>query len=289
MDSLEHKVAVVTGGGSGIGLAMTRSFAARGANVMVLDVEESALQSVQAEFKDSNATVRTLLTDVTDEAQMEASVRETASHLGPVNILANNAGIVVAGKTIGTTSIKDWTWTMQVNMNGVFHGIHVFLPHMLEHGGPAHIVNTGSVAGLIAVPGVGAYASSKFGVVGLSLALRAELAETNVDVSVLCPGMINTNILTAARNRPDTLLDEGQSNNTSQGPDSSIMDNALDPAVVGEMVSHGILNNEFYILTHPQYLPAIQAVGTEIAEASSRWSAYRAEHAPELEDMPDFS
>ena len=276
MKNVAGKTAFITGGASGMGLAMARSFAGAGMNVAIADIEKTALQVVAEEFEESNATVITLEVDVSSPKSVANAASETQRTLGNVHVLVNNAG-VVAGGTFAEAEPSDWRWQMNVNLDGVFHGLNAFLPQMLEHGEPAHIVNTASLAGHIAVPRLGIYGSTKFAVVGLSETLRAELLETPIGVSVLCPGVVATNIFTSDRNRPEDLQSNRESTIGQFDPGEAsdpVMRNILDPAIVGDMVLHAVQNDQFYIFTHPDFEPIVAQRSQEISEAFTYWRNY---------------
>ena len=284
MKDVAGKTAFVTGGASGMGLAMVRSFAGAGMKVAVADIEPAPLRAVAEEFEETNASVITLEVDVSDRQSMADGAAQTKQAFGNVHVLVNNAG-VVSGDALAEAHPNDWRWTMNVNLDGVYNGFNAFLADMIAHGEGGHVVNTASLAGHIAVPRLGVYGASKFAVVGLSETLRVELAEHGIGVSVLCPGVVNTNIFTAGRNRPDSL-DSGRES-TFATPDSSdqtpdvaeddrmnVMRNILEPAVVGDMVLHAIQEDQFYIFTHPDFSPIVKARTNEIEAAFEYWADY---------------
>ena len=280
MEDVSNKTAFITGGASGMGLAMARSFASAGMRVAIADIEQGALTTVQKEFDATNASVITVQTDVSQGASIQDAVQKTIESFGKIHVLVNNAGIA-AGGTLAESEMNDWRWTMNVNLDGVFNGIHEILPHMLEHGESGHIVNTASLAGHFAVPNLGIYSASKFAVVAMSEVLRAELAEQPIGVSVLCPGVVNTNIFTSGRNRPDELQVERtddfsnlQRSTEDQVDFESPLREILEPDVVGDMVLHAIQNDQFYIFTHPSFAPMVAARYQGISDAFTYWENY---------------
>ncbi len=288
MKDVSGKVAFVTGGASGMGLAMVRSFAAAGMKVAVADIEQQALDRVAEEFAGTNSEVITLPLDVTDRAAMERAADATEEAFGKVHVVCNNAGVAVGG-AVDEMSYADWDWVLGVNVGGVVNGVQTFARRMEAHGEGGHFVNTASMAGHIAVPGLSVYTASKFAVVGLSEVMRADLASKGVGVSVLCPGVVKTNIFDSGRNRPTSLTGERDTASlvltANAGDDAEraaglkqLLDNALDPAVVGDMVLHAILTDEFYIFTHPEISEATRGRSQEMADAFERWSAYRTQH-----------
>lgn len=287
MKDVADKVAFVTGGASGMGLAMVRAFAGAGMKVAVADIEEPALDRVAAEFEGSNGQVIVLPLDVTDRAAMERAADATEEAFGKVHVVCNNAGVAVGG-TVDTMGYADWDWVLGVNIDGVVNGVQTFTRRIEAHGEGGHFVNTASMAGHIAVPRLSVYTTSKFAVVGLSEVMRADLAAKGIGVSVLCPGVVRTNIFDSGRNRPEDLASEvdtaaallrGDGDTAEQEERfAAIMAAALDPAVVGDMVLHAILNDEFYVFTHPEIEEVTEARHAEMQAAFARWRDYRQSH-----------
>jgi NADP-dependent 3-hydroxy acid dehydrogenase YdfG len=286
MEDVRGKVAFVTGAASGMGLAMARSFAAAGMKVVVADVEEAALARVEEEFAASNREIMTLKVDVTDRDAMADAAAATIEHFGKVHVLVNNAGVATGG-ALDEMTYNDWDWVLGVNLDGVVNGLQSFVELIKSHGEGGHIINTASIAGHLAVPGLGVYNASKFAVVAISETLRNDLAEKDIGVSVLCPGLVDTNIFDSGRNRPDTLKSETESDNLiatiADGADSAerlqeMRAAALDPSVVGDMVLHAIRENEMYIFTHPEMEVPVSERAAGITDSFARWRAYREEH-----------
>lgn len=287
MKNVAGKVAFITGGASGMGLAMARSFSAAGMKVAIVDIEQEALDRVVAEFKKTNAEVIALKVDVTDRAAMEQAARDTEAAFGKVHVVCNNAGVAVGGG-IDAMTYKDWDWVMGVNLAGVINGVQTFVERIKKHGEGGHFVNTASMAGQIAIPGLGVYNTTKYAVVGMSETMRADLAQYNIGVSVLCPGVVTTNIFNSGRNRPTEL--QGATDNSTQlltadandaeqaARMQQIMASALDPAVVGDMVLAAIQADDAYIFTHPDLKPMVDARSSAINESFARWAQYRKDH-----------
>ena len=278
MKNVAGKTAFVTGGASGMGLAMVRSFAGAGMKVAVADIEEEPLKAVVEEFEETNASVIGLNVDVSDLESVAEGAAKTKEAFGNIHVLVNNAGIVTGGP-FAEAEPNDWRWTMNVNLDGVYNGLNAFLSDMITHNEGGHVVNTASLAGHIAVPRLGIYAASKFAVVGISEALRVELQEHGIGVSVLCPGVVNTNIFTASRNRPSSLpatqeMNFERTDTDSEAVESEVMRNILEPDVVGDMVLHAIQNDQFYIFTHPDFAQIVQARTNEIEDAFAYWANY---------------
>lgn len=286
MQDVAGKVAFVTGAASGMGLAMARSFAAAGMKVVLADVEEEALEQARASFGPTNADVIAIRVDVTDRDAMAAAADRTEEAFGKVHVLVNNAGVAVGG-SIADMAYTDWDWVVGVNLDGVVNGVQTFLPRILAHGEGGHIVTTASLAGLLPFAGLGVYNTTKYAVVGMSEALRADLAAQDIGVSVLCPGLVNTNIFDSGRNRPAELQSETDTATIGLEDDADDEEQqlrieaaraaALDPDVVGDMVLHGIQENEAYIFTHPEYVKEVSERQEEVSASFARWRAFREE------------
>lgn len=253
MEDLNGKVAVVTGGASGIGFAMAKAFAAAGASVVLADIEEDAL--AVAEKGISGADVLAVRCDVSDPASVDALRDAALERFGAVHVLCNNAG-VSAGGQVWTHTPDDWNWVLGVNLFGVVNGIRSFVPLLIEQG-EGHVVNTASVAGLTSPPFMGVYNVTKHAVVTLSETLFADLnlsGVTGVGVSVLCPGWVRTRIHEADRNRPTNtdrggaIADEGMREVVGR-----LIAAGLDPDDVAAMVLDAVRSRRFYVLTHPDW------------------------------------
>ena len=269
MKDFQGKVAVVTGAASGIGRALAGKSAHEGMKVVLADVEERTLKQAEEELQASGAQVLAVRTDVSQADEVEALAKITFETYGAVHLLFNNAG-VGAGTTVWESSLADWQWVLGVNLWGVIHGMHFFVPRMLAQESEGHIVNTASSAGLVASSGLGMYKVSKHGVVTLSETLALELAArgARLKASVLCPEWVNTRIMEAERNRPQALANSPQEQRTS--PETAAMAEmviqvmrqlaqaGLPPSQVAEMVFDAIRQEKFYILTHPMTKQAVQ-------------------------------
>lgn len=194
-----NKLALVTGAGSGIGRATALALAGEGANLVLCDINHDNLEGAAAEARALGGDVMARVVDVSKRDAVRAFAEEVHATLGPLDVLVNNAGVALVG-SIADTSLDDWEWILSINLWGVIHGVHFFVPPMAARGS-GHVVNVSSVAGLVAAMPLGAYSTTKFAVVGLSEALRDELSQKGVGVTVICPGVINTPIVSASRNR----------------------------------------------------------------------------------------
>jgi len=257
MRDLAGKVAFITGGASGMGLGMARAFAGEGMKLMLADVNEARLGEVEQEFKDKGVDVATIVCDVTKLEQVNAAADATVERFGKVHVLCNNAGINVGG-TYEELSQQDWDWVIAVNQLGVQYGISAFLPKIKAHGEGGHIVTTSSMAGMVnAGPGWAPYNASKFAVVVMNEVLYSELKETNIGVSVLCPGAVATNIIDAADSRPSDFGSSGDKP-VIAGDVAELLEHGLDPDVVGKLVLEGIQEEQFYLFTDPRMIKAVE-------------------------------
>ena len=253
MDSFRDRVAVVTGGGSGIGRALAEAFAREGARVVVADVEESAATAVADGIRGRGGEALAARLDVTDLGQVQALADRAFADFGAVHVLCNNAGVALHGALQDATH-RDWEWVLGVNLWGVIHGLEAFLPRMIAQGQPGHVVNTASMAGLIASQGLGVYNASKYAVVGISETLVKDLRPHGIGVSVLCPLGVATRILQSARNRPAQLRNE------REGTDSAVelIGKYLDPDTVASMVLAAVRANRLYVITHDESLDPLR-------------------------------
>lgn len=247
MQDVKQKVAFITGAASGMGLGMARAFVAAGAKVMLADIEQGPLGKAVKELKGFGGDVDGIVVDVTNREAVFAAAEATADRFGKVHILCNNAGVGASGRS-EATSVKNWRWTVDVNMWGVVYGLQAFLPLMDSHGESGHVVNTASMAGLFCWPELGAYNASKYAVVAITETLMAERRDSNIGVSVLCPGVVATNLATSARNRP---VEYGGATDSKSDEMVEMLAKGIDPNVVGEEVLEAILANQPYIFTDP--------------------------------------
>src|ERR1700736_4864523 len=201
MRELAGKTAFVTGGASGIGLALGRAFAQAGMTVMLADIESEALAAAVESLHNFGPAVRSVICDVADASSVERAANASFEAFGNVHVVCNNAG-VAAGGGIDNISLDNWRWVLDVNLIGVLHGIRTFLPHIRGHGAGGHIVNTASMAGMNGGLGFSPYVASKFAVVGMSEGLATQLRPLGIGVTVLCPSYVRTRIGESGRNRP---------------------------------------------------------------------------------------
>ena len=271
MKEVAGKVAFITGGDSGIGLGIARAFLDSGMKVVITYRSESHLEEATTTLKPSIDRVHTIRLDVADRAAMAAAAEEAQRVFGKVHVLVNNAGVAPV-VPLSNATFDDWDWCMSVNVTGVFNGIRTFLPLIKAHGEGGQIVTTSSMlGGLVVGPFWGIYSTSKFAVVGMMEALRSELSNTNIGVSVFCPAGVASNLSKSNRNRPPALAKTGMPdrdqltlmNSFGKAMRQALSDHGgtqplMDPLEAGEHVLRGVRNNDLYILSHPEYEQAIR-------------------------------
>jgi len=267
VQDVEGKVAVVTGGASGIGYGIVRTLLKAGMKVAIIDFSQAHLDEVAAELKGVN-NVHFMQVDVTDRAAMAAAADEVESVFGKVHVVCNNAG-VASGQPTDEADYAEWDRVLSVNLGGVINGVKSFTPKIKAHGEGGHVVNTSSMAGLIPLPDTGGiYATSKFAVRGLSDSLRLNLAKDGIGVSTLCPGLTRSRIMTTAN--PDGPAEPAGDALFND------MSGAMDPLELGEAVLRGIQNNDPYILAHGEFKDEVREIFDEILDLF-----------PEGQDVPE--
>lgn len=270
------KTAVLTGAGSGFGLECARIGAKLGMNLVLVDVQQDALDVAVKEMESAGAQVQAFRLDVSSAEQMEAMGRAVQQRFGAPHFVFNNAG-VGSGGLIWENSVKDWEWVMGVNVMGVVHGVRIFTPMMLDAAkkDPAwqgHIVNTASMAGLLAPPNMGVYNVSKHAVVALSETLYQDLTlvTDQIGASVLCPFFVATGIGQSHRNRPAGLRDDKptKSQLIQQAMTGKAVDSGkVSAADVAQLVFDAIAKNQFYIYSHPKAIKSVQTRMEDVLQA----------------------
>jgi len=255
MRDFAGKTAFVTGGASGIGLALGVAFAQAGMKVMLADIETDALAFAVKSLK-KLGPAEGVICDVADPSSVERAAKASWEAFGNVHVVCNNAG-VAAGGGIDNISLDNWRWVLDVNLMGVLHGIRTFLPHMRAHGEGGHIVNTASMAGMISGMGFSPYSASKFAVVCMSEGLAPQLKPLGIGVSVLCPGFVRTGIGESGRNRPQRYgptptLDPASTAAAFVAEIARCLQAGLEPVAVAARVLAAIRNDELYVFTHPE-------------------------------------
>jgi len=253
---------VITGGASGIGRALALVFAREGAKVVLADLDEDGMADVRASIRGRGGEALAVCTDVSDLASVQALAGRAFGAFGRVHVLCNNAGVGVEGGIEAATH-RDWQWVLGVNLWGVIHGLEAFLPRMIAQGEPGHIVNTASMAGLIASKGLGVYNTSKYAVVGLSETLAKDLRPYHIGVSVLCPMGVITRIGQSDRNRPAELRNDAP----AAGEPVELIGRYLAPDAVAEMALDAIRANELYVITHDEGLEPLRRRFERMAQA----------------------
>ncbi len=249
MDPFKGRVAVITGGGGGIGAALAEAFATRGARLVLADLQLDAAEAVAARLRAGGADAIAVQADVTARDAVDALAAETVRRFGAVHIVCNNAGVATFGE-IATSTHADWEFTMRVNFWGVVHGIEAFVPRLLAQGQGGHVVNTASMAGLVGMQWLGIYCASKFAVVGLTEALHRELKPHGIGASVLCPMIVATNINeNSVTRRPAELRNPGEPVIPTA---AGMVGSTIVPEEVARRVVRGIERNDLYVLTHPE-------------------------------------
>ncbi len=258
MEDLQGKVAVITGGASGIGRAVATRAAADGMKIVLGDIEEGPLKGAVEELTSEGAEAIGVTTDVADLASVQDLRDRALDRFGAVHLVHNNAGIGLGGP-IWEVREEDWRWILGVNLWGVIHGVAAFVPHLIEQG-EGHVVNTASIAGLIAAPFLGPYNATKQAVVAISETLFKDLQAVGapVGVSVLCPGFVQTRIAESERNRPQWAPQRDIAGAAElRGAVQDMVDGGIAPTAVADRVIDAVRTNTFYILTHPELDAAI--------------------------------
>ena len=272
MRELTNRVAVVTGGASGIGRGMAIAFADAGMHVVLADIEADAAAKVAGEIEARGVRALAVHTDVVRLDSLEALAERAWAEFGGVHVLCNNAGVACFAPLAENTA-GDWQWLLGVNLAGVANGLQAFLPRMLAAGAEGHIVNTASMAGLIPVPTLGIYVATKYAVVGITETLRIELAETPISCSVLCPGVVDTRIFESERNRPQQFS-ENVPPELPAVAQAMKAASAKNPLEVGRMVRQALLDDDLYIFSHPDAEPPFEERAAGIRAAFEKWRGW---------------
>jgi NAD(P)-dependent dehydrogenase (short-subunit alcohol dehydrogenase family) len=253
IDSLRNKVAVVTGGASGIGRALAQGLAGEGMRVVVADLDEAGLAATVQAIQAKGGEALAVRTDVTQPSEVQSLADQALHAFQRVHVLCNNAGVALWGGLEHAT-LRDWQWVMGVNLWGVVHGLQAFVPRMIAQREGGHILNTASMAGLIASQGLGIYNASKYAVVGLSETLAKDLRPYGIGVSVLCPMGVATQIRASERSRPTHLRNEAP----AQGEPVELIGRTLSAETVAAMAIDAIRQNQLYVVTHEEGLEPLR-------------------------------
>jgi NAD(P)-dependent dehydrogenase (short-subunit alcohol dehydrogenase family) len=296
-DPFRGRVAVITGGAGGIGFAMAEAFAARGAKIVLADLDEAAMDARAKTLRERGAEVLCVVTDVTKRDSVNALADRVFQHFGAAHLVCNNAGIAIAGPLLQMTP-DDWRLTMDIDFWGVVHGVEAFAPRMVEQKQGGHILNTASMAGLVGMSWLGVYCAAKFAVVGFTEALKRELEAHGIGVSVLCPMIVATDITAnsmkmraasvgAADARSEPQASEGSraegarsqlevpkaEAEPDQPPAGALKGGVITTAEVAKRVVRGIERKDLYILTHPEQREFLRRRAARLDEVfePSRW------------------
>lgn len=283
------KTAVLTGAGSGFGLECARIGAKLGMNLVLVDVQQDALDAATSEMQALGAQVLPFKLDVSNASQMEAMGAAVLARFGAPHLVFNNAG-VGSGGLIWENSVKDWEWVLGVNVMGVAHGVRIFTPMMLEAAKKdaawqGHIVNTASMAGLLNAPNMGVYNVSKHAVVSLSETLYQDLSlvTDQIGASVLCPFFVSTGISQSHRNRPTELRGSGPTQSQLIGQamsEKAVSSGKVSAADVAQLVFDAVAANQFYIYSHPKAIKSVQTRLEDVVQTRNPTDPF--EGKPEL-------
>jgi NAD(P)-dependent dehydrogenase (short-subunit alcohol dehydrogenase family) len=257
MQDLSGRVAVITGGASGIGLATARRLAGEGMRIVLADIQKDTLDVAVKELQGLGAETLGVRTDVGNLDQVKALADKTFAHFGGAHLVFNNAGVAIFG-AIQDMKHEDWEWVLRVDLWGVIHGVEVFVPRLIAQGQGGHIVNTASFAGLVPNQGLGVYCVAKYGVVALSECLSRDVSPHGIGVSVLCPMILETNINTSERNRPAELGGPEASRARTPEEQENLRGRTLPADVAAEKVVRAVKRGDLYIMTHEEARPFIR-------------------------------
>ena len=268
MTDVSGKVAFITGGGSGVGFGQARVFAEAGCKVAIADIRKDHLAEAMDYFNSVDVEVMPIELDITDRDAYSKAADSVESWLGPVQLLFNTAGVSIFGPLQDATP-EDWEWNINVNLWGMINGIQTFLPRMLERGDDCHIVNTASMSAFVSLPRTGIYCTTKMAVRGLSECLAMDLAETNVKVSMLCPGAVNTNIHESVLSRPKHLANTGYygANPEVFAALKQVIEVGMEPETLAQYVLQGIRNDDLYILPYPEFRGTLEEIHQRVMAA----------------------
>lgn len=271
MTSLAGKVAFVTGGGSGVGLGQAKALVKRGVKVAIVDVMQDRLDEAAADFEAAGTPVMPVRLDLADLGAYETAVDAVEAELGPVQLLFNTAGVSQFGP-LQSATMDDWRWQMDVNVYGLINGIQTFLPRMLERGDDCHITTTASMSAFLALPGCGIYTATKMAQRGLMESLAADLANTNINCSLLCPGAVNSNIHQSMRTRPAHLKDTGFYTGTEENEArlKAVIEHGMEPERLAGYVLEAIEQDRFYILPYPEFRAPLEDLQARVMSALAR-------------------
>jgi NADP-dependent 3-hydroxy acid dehydrogenase YdfG len=268
MTDVAGKVAFITGGGSGVGFGQASVFATAGCKVAIADIRQDHLDEASEYLTGNGHEVLPLRLDITDRDAYRQAADEVEAALGPVQLLFNTAGVSIFGPLQNATW-EDWKWQLDVNLWGIINGIQTFLPRMLERGDDCHIINTASMSAFVSLPGTGIYTTTKMATRGLSECLSMDLRDSNVRVSMLCPGAVNTNIHEAVLTRPKHLEKTGY---YGADPEAfarlkKVIEIGMEPETLAKYVLDGVRNDDLYILPYPEFREPLENIHAQVMDA----------------------
>ncbi|WP_284124310.1 SDR family NAD(P)-dependent oxidoreductase [Parerythrobacter aestuarii] len=271
MTAISGKLAFVTGGASGVGLGQAKALLRRGARVVIADIMQDRLDAVCAEFEAAGTPVVAVRLDLTDLDAYRGVVDAVEAEYGPIQLLFNTAGVSQFGPLQAAT-MDDWRWQIDVNLYGTIHALQVFLPRMLERGDDNHIIVTASMSAFLSLPGCGIYTATKMAQRGLTESLAWDLEGTNIHVSLLCPGAVNTNIHQSLRARPAHLKDTGFYTGTEEDEArlKAVIEHGMEPERLAGYVMEAVEANRFYILPYPEFRAPLEDLQAEVMGALAR-------------------
>ncbi len=287
MQGFSGKTAVISGGASGIGLQLARSFGAAGARVFITDIDPAQLDTALAGLREAGIEAHGAQADVAVREDWAEIAKAATARFGAIHILVNNAGVGGGVGSVDTLDEAGWRWAIDVNLMGVVYGANTFVPLMREHGEQSFLLNVASMAGMAGVPYGGAYTATKAAVVALSEAWAEELAGQNIHVSVLAPAFVRTDIHRSERNRQARYASDvkpGEDVKQVLAATTHAVTSGIAPAIVGSRVLEALAAREFYIFTHPHYRKVTAKRAATIDQAFERAAA-----SPHLADIGDDS
>lgn len=264
MIDFKDRVAFVTGGANGIGIGLVRALLAEGCKVAIADIRQDAIDAALAELNNPNAMGVRL--DVSSREQMAEAAETVEAHFGVVTLLFNNAGVNLF-QTIEESSYSDWDWLLGVNLHGPINGVMTFVPKMIAHGQGGYVVNTASMASILAGGQPGIYNTAKFAVRGMSTSLRGSLAKHNIGVSVVCPGLVKSYIYASDDIRPPDLM-AGAKPVDEENIErlAGVHDYGMEPDVIAARIIDGVKDDRHHIFTHPEFKEELQEVFDEMLD-----------------------
>ena len=270
MQVFASKVAVITGAASGIGLGLARQCAREGMHLVLADRNAEQLLQISDELRGSGAKVTAVATDVSRPEALDTLADSAYKAYGQVDLLINNAGVLISGLS-WERPIKDWQWILNINLMGVVHGLHSFVPRMLQQNTAGHIVNVASLAGLLAAPLMGPYTVSKQAVVALTETLHYELQSLNakLNTSVVCPGSIATAIANSGTDRAATSTIAGEAHTQLMTFLKTGVEQGMSPAKCARIIFEGIRSEKFWIFTNEDFKATYKARADSVIESSN--------------------